>query len=175
MLLFCVTRCAATVLTEPLLSLPSLAANEACGWVTEGVNVEERGWVKVEEQGWVKPSRVDADTCWAFVGEDAQPSASALHHLLSRWHLLVWNLVNTPCLTLQKKPHIYIYIDIFFRSLVSQTQQFVTLTPNKTLQLTLGWVEICQAHCPPGDWKQILWVSTQKLTRVFNCSFVKEN
>lgn len=174
MLLFCVTRRAATALTVPLLSLPSLAANEAGGWVTEGVNVEERGWVKVEEQGWVKPSRVNADTCWAFVGEDAQPSVSALHHLLSRWHLLVWNLVNTPCLTLQKNPYIYIYI--FSSALfVSQTQWFVKLTLNKTLQLILGLVETCQAHRPPGDWKQILWVSTQKLTRVFNCSFVKEN
>ena len=34
--------------------------------------------------------------------------------------------------------------------------------------------EICQAHHASSDWKQILWVSIQKLARVLNCSFVKE-
>lgn len=45
-LLFCVVRRASTALSVPLLFLPSLTANEACGWVTEGVNTEERGWLK---------------------------------------------------------------------------------------------------------------------------------
>lgn len=74
------SRCRCAHQVSPFFSLSPLAANEAGGGVPAGVNTEEWGWLRRSHVRHSQP-------LWSCVALRVH-----LHHLLSRWHLLIWNL-----------------------------------------------------------------------------------